>query len=120
MERAFRSLPFTATISSDLAAWARFGIGALQHFKRLLLLYVLVFPNSSKLVAALYLEPMKIIWRSRTPFTVETSLNWLPGPDLAPRTLTLFKVRLLLLHVLVLPNSSKLVAASYMEPKLSL
>ena len=40
------SLPFTATNSSDLAGWVRFGTLTLFE-ARLLLLYILVLPNSS-------------------------------------------------------------------------
>ena len=55
------SLPFTATNSSDLAAWA--GFGTLTHFeRRLLLQHELVLPNSSTHVATLYLGPMRSLW----------------------------------------------------------
>ena len=45
----------------DLAAWVRFGTLTLFEV-HLLLLYVLVLPNSSKLVAAILLGPMKSLW----------------------------------------------------------
>ena len=55
------SIPFTATNSSYLAVWSRFGTSTL--FKaRLLLLYVLVLPNSSRLVASFYVGPMNRLW----------------------------------------------------------
>ena len=54
-------LPFTAINSSILAVWTRFGISTLFE-ARLLLLYMLVLPNSSMLVATLYLGPMKSLW----------------------------------------------------------
>src|SRR5210317_1413556 len=57
------SLPFTATNSSDLAAW---GLGHIWHYNtlgtRLLLLYVLVHPNSSTHVATLFSWSMKSLW----------------------------------------------------------
>ena len=44
-------LPFTATNIFDFAAWARFCTLTMTLFEvRLLLLYVLVLPNSSKIV----------------------------------------------------------------------
>ena len=54
-------LHFTATNSSDLAAWARFGTLTLFE-RRLLLQYDLVLPNSSTHVATLYLGPMRSLW----------------------------------------------------------
>ena len=50
------SLPFTATNSSDLAAWARFGTSTLFE-ARLLLLYVLVLPNSTMLLQNCIWDP---------------------------------------------------------------
>src|SRR5210317_157222 len=55
------SLHFTATNSSNLAAWARFGTSTLFE-RRLLLQYDLVLPNSSMHVATLYLGPMGSLW----------------------------------------------------------
>ena len=77
-------LPFTAT--SDLAAWTRFGTSIIFE-ARLLLLHVLVLtvPNSFKLVAALYLGPMKILWHILKdyggPFPTNRSPIWPPGLD---------------------------------------
>ena len=79
--------PFTATNFSKLAAWARFG--TLTLFKaRLLLLYVLVLSNSSRLVASSHMEPKWSLWTYTEGmvglFSIlgqQTSLNWLPGPD---------------------------------------
>src|SRR6056300_1226215 len=51
------SFHFTATNSSDLAAWVRFGTSTLFE-RHLLLQYDLVLPNSSTHVATLYLGPM--------------------------------------------------------------
>ena len=50
------SLPFTATNSSNLAAWVRFGTLTLLE-ARLLLLYVLVLPNSSTQLHQCFHDP---------------------------------------------------------------
>src|SRR5210317_161739 len=116
------SLPFTATDSSDLAV-NRFGVLVLFE-AHLLLLYVLVLPNSSTHVATLFWCPMKSLWAYIEgmvdlclPFTA------IDSSDLAVTRfgiLVLFEARLLLLHVLVLPNSSTHVATLFWCPMKSL
>ena len=83
------SLHFTATNSSDLAAWARFGTLTLFE-RRLLLQYDLVLPNSSTHVATLYLGPMRSLWAYiegmdglSLPFTATNSSDLAAGSDLA-------------------------------------
>src|SRR5210317_2189237 len=55
------SLHFTATNSSDLAAWARFGSSTLFD-RRLLLQYELVLSNCATHVSTLCLGPMGSLW----------------------------------------------------------
>src|SRR5210317_1081303 len=118
------SLLFTATNSSDLAAWARFGTSTLFE-RRLLLQYDLVLPNSSTHVARLYLGPMRSLWAYIEGLD---GLSFLfpatTGSDLAAwdrfGTSTLFERRLLLQYDLVLPNSSTHVARLYLGPMRSL
>ena len=74
---------FTGANGSDLAAWAR--LGTLALFERcLLLLYVLLRPNSSTHVATLYLGPMGSLWAyiegMDAPYILFTGAN---GSDLA-------------------------------------
>ena len=103
-----------------MAAWARFGTSTLFE-RRLLRLYVLVQLNSSKLVATLYLGPMRSLWADiegmeglSLPFTVTGSSEMAAWARFG--TSTLFERRLLLLYVLVQLNSSKLVATLYLGP----
>src|SRR5210317_788247 len=112
------SLPFTATDSSDLAV-NRFGVLVLFE-AHLLLMYVLVLPNSSTHVATLFWCPMKSLWAY-----IEGMVD-LPLPFSQPTTtdssnlavtrcgvLVLFESHLLLMYVLVLPNSSTHVATLF-------
>src|SRR5210317_74835 len=115
---------FMVTNGSDLAAWARFGTLAL--FERcLLLLNVLVLPNSSTHVATLYLGPMRSLWAYIEGMDgLHIHFMVTNGSDLAAwarfGTLALFERCLLLLNVLVLPNSSTHVATLYLGPMRSL
>src|SRR5210317_508774 len=117
-------LHFTATNSSDLAAWARFGTSTLFE-RRLLLQYDLVPPNSSTHVATLYLGPMRSLWAYIEGMDglslLFTATN---SSDLAAwarfGTSTLFERRLLLQYDVVLPNSSTHVATLYLGPMRSL
>ena len=118
------SLPFMATNSSNLAAWARFGTSALFEMC-LLLQHVLPLPNSSTHVATLHLGPMGSLW---------ACIEGMDGHDLRFTganvsnlaawtrfgTSTLFEGCLLLQYVLVLPNSSTHVATLHLEPMRSL
>src|SRR6056300_796977 len=112
------SLRFTATNSSDLAAWARFGTLTLFE-RRLLLQYDLVLPNSSTHVATLYLGPMGSLGAYiegmdglSLHFTATNSSDLAAWARFG--TSTLFERRLLLQYDLVLPKSSTHVARSYL------
>src|SRR5210317_1650913 len=112
------SLHFTATNSSDLAAWARFDTSTLFE-SRLLLQYDLVLPNSPTHVATLYLGSMGSLWAYIEGMD-GLSLHFAAtnSSDLAAwarfDTSTLFERRLLLQYDLVLPNSSTHVATLYL------
>ena len=82
-------LLFTGANGSNLAVWARFGTFVVFE-RHLLLQYVLVLPNSSTLVATLYLGPMRslgayIEGMDGLPlhFTRVNMSVWLPGAGLA-------------------------------------
>ena len=113
--------------SSDLAARARFGTLAPFH-RCLLLQYVLVLPNSSLLVATLYLGPMGSLGSLWTYSEGMDGLHLLfkgaNGSNLAAwarfGTLALFGGHLLLQYVWVQVNSSLLVASLSLGPMRSL
>ena len=118
------SLHFTAIISSDLAAWARFGTSSLFE-RHLLLQYDLVLPSSSTHVAILYLGPMRSLWTySKGMDGLHLLFKRAHGSDLAAwarfGTLALFNGRLLLRCVWVQLNSFLLVATLYLGPMRSL
>src|SRR5210317_2028084 len=118
------SLHFTATNSSDLAAWARFGTWTLFE-RRLLLQYELMLPNSSTYVATLYLGPMGSLWAySEGMDGLSLHFTATNSSDLAAwarfGTSALFERRLLLQYDLMLPNASTHVARLYLGPMRSL
>src|SRR6056300_1699256 len=118
------SLHFTATNSSDLAAWARFGTSAII-VRRLLLQYYLVLPSSSTHVATLYLGPMGSLWAcSEGMDGLSLHFTATKSSDLAAwarfGTSTLFERCLLLQYDIVYPNSSTHVATLYLGPMGSL
>ena len=126
------SLPFVVTNSSDLAAWtwtrtsSRRGCLSLHSS-----CMFWCFPNLLSSLQHLIWNPNESLWQCsavvwssgrQLPLPLlqqQTSLNWLYlGQGIW--YIDSFKACLLYQHVFVLPNSFKLIATSYMEPKWSL
>ena len=117
-------LPFTMANISKLTTWARFGTFATFE-SRLLHQHVFVLPNSFKLIATSYMEPKWSLWAwsegvegHYLPFTMANISKLTTWARFG--TFATFESSLLHQHVFVLPNSFKLIATSYMEPKWSL